>query len=213
MPIDQLIQALASDLKPARPRRAGPEFAMLGALASLELGLFIAAGQSRPDLTAAMSHPAFWWKLGSLGLLSLLSVAIAVASFDPVRSPRTGLRWLPVWIGACFFAGWVIDALRPGKPPLAERVQLGEGIGCVVTIVMLSLPPLMALGILMRRGASTDRTGTALAVGLAASAWGAFVFVFACPHDDPFWVGLWYSVACGIVALAARFILPPLTRW
>ena len=75
------------------------------------------------------------------------------------------------------------------------------------------LPAVIGLGLLMRRGAPTDRGGTALAAGLAAAAWGAFVFVFACPFDDPFYVAVWYSLGCGAVTLFARFALPPLTRW
>jgi Negative regulator of sigma F len=46
---------------------------------------------------------------------------------------------------------------------------------------------------LIRRGASTDRAGTALAAGLASAAWGAFVFVFACPSDDPLYRRLVHS--------------------
>jgi hypothetical protein len=65
----------------------------------------------------------------------------------------------------------------------------------------------------MRRGAPTDTSGTALAVGVAAAAWGAFVFVFACPHDDPFYIALWYALGCGLVTILARFLLPRLTRW
>ena len=50
-------------------------------------------------------------------------------------------------------------------------------------------------------------------VGLAAAAWGAFVFVFACPSDDPLYIAVWYSVGCGIVVLSSRLILPRLARW
>jgi hypothetical protein len=39
------------------------------------------------------------------------------------------------------------------------------------------------------------------------------VFVFACPHDDPLYVAVWYTVGCGLVTLVARLLLPLLTRW
>jgi hypothetical protein len=54
-----------------------------------------------------------------------------------------------------------------------------------VTDPALSIPPAVALGVLVRGGAPTDRAGTAFAAGLSSAAWGAFVFVFACPSDDP----------------------------
>jgi hypothetical protein len=65
----------------------------------------------------------------------------------------------------------------------------------------------------MRRGAPTDHAGTAFAAGLASATWGAFVFVFACPFDDPLYVAVWYSLSCGAVTLFARLTLPRLTRW
>jgi hypothetical protein len=78
---------------------------------------------------------------------------------------------------------------------------------------VLSLPAVIGLGLLMRRGAPTDTGGTSLAVGITAAAWGAFVFVFACPYDDPLYIVVWYSVGCGLVTLLARLALPHLTRW
>ena len=54
---------------------------------------------------------------------------------------------------------------------------------------------------------------TSLTAGIAAAAWGAFVFVFACPYDDPLYIVVWYGVGCALVALLSRAVLPWLTRW
>ena len=54
-----------------------------------------------------------------------------------------------------------------------------------VTGPVLSIPPAVAFGVLVRGGAPTDRSGTAMAAGLLSATWGAFVFVFAGPSDDP----------------------------
>jgi len=54
-----------------------------------------------------------------------------------------------------------------------------------VTGPALSIPPAVALGVLVRRRATTDRAGTALAAGPSSTARGAFVSAFACPSDDP----------------------------
>ena len=123
----------------------------------------------------------------------------AVASFDPVRSPRRGLRWLVAIIVLCFAAGWIVDASRDGLPALAARVNWREGVQCASEVMALSVPAMLGLGLLMRRG--------------AALAWVAFVFVFACPHDDPLYIALWYAVRCGAVIAFARLALPRLTRW
>ena len=55
--------------------------------------------------------------------------------------------------------------------------------------------------------------GGARARVLAAAAWGAFVFVVACPHDDPLYIAVWYVLGCSLVTVAARIVLPALARW
>lgn len=79
--------------------------------------------------------------------------------------------------------------------------------------MVLSIPAAVVLGGLVRRGAPTDRSGTALAAGLSSAAWGAFVFVFACPSDDPLYIAVWYTAGCSIVTLLGRAILMRLSRW
>ena len=78
---------------------------------------------------------------------------------------------------------------------------------------MLAMPAILVLGVMMRRGAATDPQATALAVGVAAAAWGGFIFVFNCPHDDPLYTIVWYSASVAAIALAGRIVLPLLTRW
>src|ERR1700749_3773620 len=53
-------------------------------------------------------------------------------------------------------------------------------------------------------------TGTALAAGLSAAGWGAFVF--ACPSDDPLYIAVWYTLGCTIVTMLGRAVLLRLSR-
>ncbi len=213
MTSDPLIDRLVRDLKPVRRRTAGRDAAILGLLFLAELAVFLGMGAMRPDMPAAMAQPSWWWKLGSLGLIGLVGAAVAVLSFDPVRSPRRGLRWLAAVVVLCFAAGWAVDASRSGWPALAARLDWRNGMQCASDIVALSVPAMLGLGLMMRHGAPTDGGGAALASGVAAAAWGAFVFVFNCPHDDPLYIAVWYAVGCGVVTAFARLALPRLTRW
>lgn len=213
MSADRLIDDLVAGLRPARSRTGRRDALILGLVGAIEIGLFLAAGAARPDMGAAMAHPAFWWKLASLGLLTAVGVATALRSFAPTGSPRPGLRIAAALIGATLVAGWAIDAAGGGRGSLASRLMWRDGVDCIVVMAILSVPAIVALGLLMRRGAATDRPGSALAVGVAAAAWGGFVFVLGCPHDDPFYVVVWYGLGCSIVALIARLLLPRLTRW
>jgi hypothetical protein len=213
MRTDPLIDRLTNDLRPVRRRTTLADAGILAGLGAVELGLFLAMGFSRSDMPMAMHLPSFWWKLTSLGLIALVSGTVAVVSFDPLRSPQRGLRWVIALIAVCLSIGWALDASRDGVAALVTRLDWRDGIQCFGRMVGLSLPAVVALGLLMHRGAPTDRHGTALAAGLTAAAWGAFVFVFDCPFDDPLYVAVWYSLSCSAVTLFARLTLPRLTRW
>lgn len=213
MSSERLINALVADLRPVRQRSKLREGALLVLLGAVELGLYLILGYARPDIQAAMTLPSFWWKLGSLGLLSLVGAFTALWSFHPVNSPRGGVRLLGALVVGSLAVGWLIDGASASRGGLTDRLMWRHGIDCVIAMVTLSIPAIVALGVLMCRGASTEPEGTGLAVGTASAAWGAFVFVFNCPHDDPLYIAVWYVVGCGLVALAGRLILPRIARW
>ena len=196
-----------------RPRSIARQALLLLLLAVIEVAAFLGMGFMRPDMPVAMEAPSFWWKLTSMGLIAVLGAGIAILSADPVRSPRRGLRWILVCIIAIFASGWLIDASGNGLANLVRRLDWSRGLQCVWKMVALSIPPAIALGVLVRRGAPTDRSGTALAAGLSSAAWGAFVFVFACPSDDPLYIAVWYTVGCSIVTIVGRAVLLRLSRW
>ena len=210
---ERFLDRLTADLRPVRRRHWGRDAAVFAGLCLVELALFLSIGMERHDLAMAMGLPSFWWKLASLGVLASIGTVTAIGSFDPVRSPRRGLRAVLVVVLLCLAAGWAVDAASGGVGAVLVRLDWRNGVVCAAKMFGLSLPPLLALGLLMRRGAATDLAGTSLAVGVAAAAWGAFVFVFACPKDDPLYLAVWYLVGCGAVTLGARVLLPRLNGW
>jgi hypothetical protein len=213
MRTDLLVDRLTQDLRPVRPRSIRREVLLLALLGAVEIAAFLGMGFMRPDIPIAMEAPSFWWKLTSMGLIAVLGAGVAILSADPVRSPRHGLRWILVCIVMIFASGWLIDAASNGLEGLFLRLDWTQGLQCVWKMVLLSIPPAVTLGGLIRRGAPTDRSGTALAAGLSSAAWGAFVFVFACPSDDPLYIAVWYTVGCSIVTVLGRAILMRLSRW
>ncbi|MEP9402525.1 MULTISPECIES: NrsF family protein [Sphingomonadaceae] len=213
MPSDFLIDQLVGDLRPVRRSNPRRQLAILLGLAAIELAGFLALGTLRPDAAAALGRAAFWWKMGGLALLAAFGVHIALGSFNPVSSPRSGLRrWLAV-VAGLFLAGWVIDAAGQGVDALATRLMWRMGVECLTVMSILSIPPVIALGVMMRRGAPTDRQASSVAVGVAAATWGALIFAFHCPSDDPFYIVFWYSLGVGTITLIARVILPRISRW
>lgn len=213
MTSERLLDELASGLTPVRRRNAVRDGIVLGALATIELALFLMMGCARPDMHHAMGEMSFWWKLATLGLLSAIAVTTAVRSFDPSVSPSRGLRWMAGVAALALLIGWGIDASRHAGVPLLARLEWREGLACLGSMVLLSLPMMAALAFLMRRGAPTQRRDSGLAAGLGAAAWGAFVFFFACGHDDPLYIVFWYGLGCVLIALAGRALLPLAARW
>jgi hypothetical protein len=213
MSFDSLIDRLSGDLKPVRPPRLWRDVAIIAAICVAEIIIFFALGAALPDMPMRMLQPTFWWRLVSLGLIAVISGIPAILSFTPTYSPRRALRWLFVVIGVCLAAGLCIGVGPDDLDSLARRIDWTNGIQCAAKMIALSVPPVLGLGALMRRGAPTDGSRTALLVGIAGAAWGAFVFVFACPFNDPLYIAVWYTVGCGAAVLISRAILPRLARW
>jgi hypothetical protein len=213
MRTEALVDRLSQNLRPVRPRSIMREALLLVVLGAIEVAAFLGMGFMRPDMPVAMETPSFWWKLASTGLIATLGAGVALLSADPVRSPRRGLRWILACVVVIFATGWLIDAAGDGVAELVRRLDWTHGLQCVWKMVTLSIPPAIALGGLIRRGAPTDRSGTALAAGLSSAGWGAFVFVFACPSDDPLYIAVWYTVGCSIVTVLGRAVLARLSRW
>src|SRR5258708_25972297 len=183
MRTDSLIDRLANELKPVRRRSVRRDALALVVLCAVELGLFFVMGMMRSDMLVAMHLPSFWWKLASLGLIGLVSGTVAILSLDPARSPRRGLRRTVALIAVCLASGWLLDASRDGLSALMSRLDWVHGLQCLYNVVLLSVPPVIGLGVLMQRGAPTDLDGTALAAGLAGGGCAALVVLFAFPFS------------------------------
>ena len=222
MASEDLIDRLASDLRPVRPATGRRDLVVIALVCLAELAAFFLSWPMRDRMPGMMpvplpampiGQPSFWWKLVGLLLIATVSGAAAIRSFRPPATPR---RALPALVGlvACVFAtGWAIDAAHGGGAHLLARLDWRNGLGCTFKMAMLAIPPMIGMGVLMRRGAATDAAVTSVVAGLAAAAWGAFVFVFACPSNDPFYIAVWYTLGCGIVTLVARLVFPRLAAW
>lgn len=212
MSTDRLIDQLVADLTPVRKRDARRDLLLLVLLGMAELALLLILGEGRPDLRSASALPTFWWKIASLSALTVAGVVTAIRSFDPARSPRGGLRMMAVILLLSLAAGLLVCPSAPIAGVL-PRLMWREGLACVLTMSILSAPPLIALSLLMRRNAASDLSGSALGVGFASAAWGGLIFAFNCRHDDPLYIVVWYLAGSLAIAVLALLILPKFARW
>jgi len=211
--LDSLIEQLAKDIAPVRPRRFWVDGTIAALVAVAELALLFAVGFVHRDVQRMLTGPTLRWRIASLGLISLMSGFLAIRSFDPTYLSKAALRWLALLIAICVAYGMTMRGTPAGMGGIIQRLDWTSGVRCAAKIALLSIPPLIGFAVLGRRGAPTDLRRTTLLIGLAAAAWGAFVFVFACPFDDPLYIVVWYGVGCGVVTVAARLLLPPFVRW
>lgn len=213
MKLDSLIEQLAEGLVPVRPRRLWVDASILALIALIELALLLVVGVGHLNVHRMLTQPTMGARLASLGLIALLSGYLAVRSFDPTYCVKSSLRWVALVIAICVAYGTVMSGMPDGAASVIRRLNWMSGVQCASKIVLLSIAPLAALAVLGRRGAPTDTRRTPLLIGLTAAAWGAFVFVFACPFNDALYIVVWYGVGCGIVTLASRLLLPRFLRW
>jgi hypothetical protein len=215
MKTDQLVDELVTDLEPVRTRSLAGDARLLALLIAVEFGLYWPLGSGHDHMEEAMvSMPSLLWKLGSLAMLAAVSVVVALRSLDPTRSPHRGLGAIAALVALILLVGWVVDATTlHAAQPFWQRLEIADGVQCMLAIILLSIPPIVTLGWLMRRAAPTDLQGSALSIGIASAALGSFLFVFACPHSDPFYVMIWFMLSGAIVALVGRLTLPLINRW
>jgi hypothetical protein len=210
---NSLIEKLVADLRPTQPRNVRTDVLLVGLAGLLELALYLGAGAARPDMTTAATQLSFWWKLSSLAIIAVVGAVTAVRSFDPTVPPGASLRWLAVLAGISLVVGWALDAAGGSSQPLLARLMWHDGVACMFNVAALSAPVVAILSVLMRKGAPIDRRASALIVGAAGAAWGAFVYAFHCNHDDPLYIAVWYGGAVVVIALLAGLLLSRLIRW
>lgn len=210
--IDDLIDGLASELKPVRPRRVvrGSLWVATGWLGvgALLVGLFGA----RHDLAAGTMPPlsmlAFW----------LIAAAGVAAAWSALRMGLPGVgrdyggwRWavgalLALPLAALF--GFFGDAHGPG-----ETARRGFDIHCLAQGVVSGLGVGAALFLWLKASAPTSPTRAGWVIGIAAGAAGATIVALLCSSDDLVHITLWHASAVPFSAVAGRLILPRFLRW
>ena len=164
-----LIDALAANLAPVRRLRP-PAIRAFGwlLLAALVLALLVVSQGIRPDLAQRLREPTFI--LGMAGTL-LTGILAAVAAFMlslPDRSrfclllPAPALvLWLST-IGYQCLSNWV--SLEP------NGIRFGETARCFATLVLTSLPLLLAMLMMLRYAAPLRPMAVTLTGSLAVAA-------------------------------------------
>lgn len=210
MRTDELIRALAAD---AGTTRAGTGRSLMVALpigAAASAVLFAAALGVRPDALASLASYRYVLKFVITLLLAATAlrvvwqlsqpgrrvdtVLLAVAPLLLVVAAASELVVLPsnAWSGALFGTTWV---------------------WCLVWVPLLSLAPLAATLLALRRAAPTAPRFAGAVGGLLAGGIGATFYASHCPGDSPLFLIAWYSIGIALIAVLGALAGGRMLRW
>ncbi len=181
-------------------RLAGPRtfkaILIVAALASLgvAVALVLALVGVRPDFATAVHRAPFAYKLGGMLALSLGGLLLASRAALPGSGRLTFAALVPAMLVLAFRAA----TDRSGLSVMGNSdISVHE---CVLTILGVSLPPLIILLGVMRIGASTRPALAGAIAGLLSGALGAAAYALACKNDAGLFVAIWYPLAILIMA-------------
>ncbi|WP_137752124.1 DUF1109 domain-containing protein [Sphingopyxis sp. L1A2A] len=211
--IDTLIDDLAGELEPVRPRRVarGSLWVAGGWLAGAGLLLWLTG--MRHDLADGTMMPplpllAFWLivALGFAAAWSALRMGLPGVGRD-----YSGWRWAGLAALALPFSALVMGLGDSHAAMEAARPE--NGLRCMVEGVLAGLGVGAALFAWLKGGAPTSPTRAGWVIGIAAGAAGATIVALHCASNDMIHIALWHGLAVVLSGVAGRLLLAPLLRW
>jgi hypothetical protein len=196
---DDLIHGLAGQAGTSRLSSARAFKLALIAATLASLGLAVAmvllVVGTRPDLSAAVTSAPFAYKVACMLALGLGGLFLASRAALPGTGNLTALALVPAVALLAFRAATDQSGLSfLGNSDISVKQ-------CVMTILAVSLPPLVVLLFVMRAGAPTRPALAGAIAGMLSGALGAGAYALACKNDGGMFVALWYPLA--ILAMAA----------
>lgn len=197
MKTDDLIEALALGLEPARPARPGLPWLLLALMASAALVLAVLGPRS--DLAQAIQGPTFWFKAAYTVVLAGAALWWVDRLGRPGASARRPALAVAAVIGLATIAG-AVELMR-----LPPELRLDDLLGwswreCSRNIVMSAVAAAPLIWLSARRLAPTRPTLSGAAMGALTGALAATAYGLHCPEATAAFVAVWYTL--GVVAVA-----------
>jgi hypothetical protein len=210
MRTDELIQALARDVRSPAPRLEAQLWAAAALGGILSLLAFALALGPRDDLLTALAAPLFNAKVA----VAVILAATAAFALPATARPGSAVRWgwvLPAPALVVLLA--VADLLAHPADLWLSRLVGSNAYVCLTAIPLLALAPLLGLLIGLRSGAPTRPAMAGGLAGVLAGALAASLYAFHCADDSPLFVATWYSLAIVIVAGLGAAAGALILRW
>ena len=213
MKTDDLIEMLATgpDVAVTRAPVGRNVLLVIGALLLSGVIMAVTLGVL-PNLTQAMTLPAFWLKV-------VFSAGLAGAGWLAVRrlsAPGASTSMLPLLAAAPVLLIWLLAAVVLLQAAPDARADLFWGSTwryCPVLIAIMSLPVFAATLSIMRQLAPTRLRLAGAAAGLASGGAAAAVYCLHCPEMSAAFAGFWYLLGMLVPTAAGALIGPRVLAW
>ncbi len=211
MKTDDLIDALAAGLEPARPARLSPLLLAAAALAAVA-GVALMLGV-RPDLSEALRAPTPWLKGLYTALLAGTSIWLTTRLGRPGVAPRPAVFALAAVVVAATAWGGIELIMTPPGHRIADWLGRTWTI-CGRNILMVSVivAPLVFLS--ARKLAPTRPSAAGAALGAATGAIAATAYgLLHCPESTAAFVATWYTLGVAAAGLIGAAVGRYALRW
>jgi hypothetical protein len=210
MKTTSLIDALTADHASPQPSLGRGLGAGIAAGALLAAALFAITLGLRPDIATALHSPRFLFKFVATGTLAVSTTFLVLRLSRPgAPQPLAVLLAAPVLLVAAVLAELVAVPSSHWTASLFGTTWRA----CLVTIPALSVGPLAAILIALRRGAPTRPALAGAVAGLLAGGIGSFVYAAHCPGDSPLFLAAWYTITIAELAAVGALAGSRLLRW
>jgi hypothetical protein len=166
----------------------------------------------RPDVASAVLTWRYDFKFVVMLTLAVTSARFVWQLARPAANARTAgmaLLTAPLLLcGAVLYELWAI----PSAGWLSRAIG-SNSVACVASITLLSVAPLIAAFVALRRGAPLNPGLAGAAAGLLASALAATLYAMHCPDDSPLFGAIWYTIATVLVAAGGGAAGRRFLRW
>lgn len=212
MKTDALIDALARDAGPVRvlPSALRRVWGWLAIALSFAAAMVWAIGP-RPDLAERLTEARFLFEQGA-ALATAIAAALAALAMTMPDAARFW-RWLPAIPGAAWLGTLGLGCLRDWAQMGPEGLRLTPDPQCFGYIALIGSLPLLALILMLRKGAPLRPSWTLALAALAAAAIGNFALRLFHTQDAALMVLVWQvgavTLIAGIAGLCGRAVL----RW
>jgi hypothetical protein len=200
MDTNQLISALAADVRRPVASLSSVWWGAAGLAIALAAAVFYATLGPRPDIAAAAETTRFVFKF-------VVMITLAASAFSVARPlSRPGETWrkaLPLLTAApALLAIAVISELVLLPPNTWSAKMVGtNSMTCLAYIPLIGIGPLTIFLMALRHGAPTSPAIAGAVAGLLAGGIAGTFYAAHCTDDSPLFVATWYTIA--IVALAS----------